>query len=84
MEDQDSQTVTNLGSNCISRVDLLIVCYSETFFMKILWLIVHFLGQATQFSVTQNVPKYHFIKRTIEIYHHGEHVFMGKCTENPM
>lgn len=43
----------------------------------ILELIVRFLGKAITFSFTENVPKYyHFIQKTIEMYHHVEHVFM--------
>lgn len=45
-------------------------------------LVVRFLGQATIFSVTQNIPKYQFLKGTIDIYHYDDHVFMGKGAQN--
>lgn len=54
----------------------------NVFFMSVvLEVIVRFLNQVTQFSVIQNVSVYHFIKRPMEVYHHVECDFMGKCVQ---
>ena len=82
--DQGNQTATKWRSNFISGVDLLAFHYSGCIFLEDNIIVDRFLGQAMQFSVTQNVTKYHFIKKTIEVYHHVEHVFSWKHAQKPM